>query len=111
MKKELSKEQQIEILEKVLTKLKQGNYFRVFLCCNIVEIINIKYGYNTIIDHKSTLITPYIPIFSRKNATIACNELGLKPPYKGYSGGWWGCIEVDTRIKVLEWMINKLKID
>jgi hypothetical protein len=93
-----------------MLKLKSNKYIRVFLCANILVILRCDFEFKfKNYDCNSRYITPYISIFSRKNATIACNELGIKPPYGAACGGWWDNGDVETRIKVLEWMINKLK--
>ena len=99
---------QIEVLEKSIILIKSNSFITgYFLCINIGEILNRKFDVG--FTGMQSDIRKYIPIFTKKNATIACKEMKLTRPTVHESGGWWATNECDIRVKVLEWMINKLK--
>lgn len=102
----LNKEQQIFVFEKA-KEILPDDESGLYICKALIGALREFDIYLRRIDSRD--ITPHIPIFTRKNATIACKELGIKPPYHANCGGWWNYRDIETRLKVIDWMINKLK--
>lgn len=106
----LSKEKQIEVLTKTIEFIKENEHCRgYFLCFNISEAIVEVLNMESCPFMRANEIRKYIPIFSKNNATLACRDMKLRRPTTHESGGWWGQFEMDIRIKVIEWFINKIK--
>lgn len=105
MKKEISIQEQIEILGIVKTKIIART--EDFICNGIQDVLfNMKIIKRVDYGHFDPSL--YINLCTSSNAKIVCIERNLDLPWAGFAA-WWDYSNWEVRVVFIEWMIKELE--